>query len=210
MSFILGVLILGALLSVIFGKAVGQLFVLGTGTIVMLFFGVLLVLLSPMIFHFLFDKPTPSSSYSYQSSPAYGSPPAYGSSQTYAPVTQTPAPTYQASSPPPAPATGTGPRLGVDIVDNPANSAQYTAYLHPPVGAGAWIRVHPGSPAEAAGLRSYDVILSAGTQTQPADWITPSNQLSNYLDRVGYNVPVRVHIYRATGPCDFWTWVHPR
>ncbi len=205
MGFILGVLILGALLSVIFGKTVGQLFVLGTGTIVMLFFGVLLVLLSPLIWGFFTSKPTPNSSYSYQPTPAYGS---NTTSQTYAPVTQTPAASYQASSPPPA--TGTGPRLGVDIVDNPPNSFQYIAYLHPPVGTGAWIRVHTGSPAEAAGLRSYDLILSAGTQSQQAAWIMPTNQLPDYLDRVGYNVPVRLHIYRAAEQRDFWVWVYPK
>ena len=70
--------------------------------------------------------------------------------------------------------------------------------------------MQPNSPAESAGLKTYDVILSAGTQSQPADWITPSNQLPNYLDQVGYNVPVRLHVYRATEQRDFWVWAYPR
>lgn len=209
MSFILGILIISALLSIIFGRRIGAMFatgVLGLAAVLVGACGWLFILF--LYANGFWSSNTSSASSSYSS---YGSTPAYGSnapSQFYAPVTQTPVPTYQAFSPPPA--TGTGPRLGVDIVDLPANGAQILAYLHPPAGAGAWIRVHPGSAAEAAGLRSYDVILSAGTETQPADWITPSNQLSDYLDRVGYNVPVRVHVYRATGPCDFWVWVHPR
>lgn len=218
MGFIMGVLIVSALLSIIFGKKIGALFATSVLGVAACAVSVCLV----AIMYLYSQDPTRSnqassnSSYSsYGSSsgttPAYasssGASPAYGSSQaqTYTPVAQTP--TYQSSSPPPAP---TGPRIGVDIADLPANAGPYIAYLNPPPGAGAWVRVHSGSPAEAAGLKTYDVILSAGTQTQPAAWITPSNQLPDILDRVGYNVPVRLHVYRKTGLNDFWVWVYPR
>ena len=92
------------------------------------------------------STPTPSSS----STSSYGSTPAYGSTT----VAQTPAqtPTYQTSSPTPtyqkpssyspplpsspAPATGTGPRLGIDIAAVPSYTVQQLAYPHVPAGGG--------------------------------------------------------------------------
>ncbi len=218
MGFIFGVLIIGALLSLIFGKRVAAMFVTGTAAVIGILFGILLLLLSPLIWGF-FTTPSrvESSSYSspsQKSSTAYGSTASSGSTSSYAP----PAPTYQTSSPyspPPLPSSAVptaapGPRIGIDLADVPAYTVQQLTYLNVPAGAGTWISVQPNSPAANAGLKTYDVILSAGTQTQPADWITPSNLLPDYLDRVGYNVPVKLHIYRASERRDFWVWVYPR
>ena len=206
MTFILGVLIIGALLAVIFGRRVGAMFVTGIGSLVIAGVGVVSLLFLWFVLANGFSSSSPASTSSTY--PSYGATPVYGSS--------TPSQTYASSrrhrqlTRRQRPQQGTGPRLGVDIVDNPANGMQFLAYLHPPADAGAWIRVHPHSPAEEAGLRSYDVILSAGTQSEQANWITPSHQLPDYLDRVGYNVPVSLHIYRATEQRDFWVWVNPR
>lgn len=218
MSFILAVLIIGALLSLIFGRRVAAMFVTGTATVVGLLFGVLLLLLSPLIWGFL----TTPSRVERASSDSYTAP--APSLPSYTPAAQASAPTYQASAPyapPPlpasaAPAAVTGPRIGVALNPVPAGIEQYmnadlTGANAMPAGMGCLvITVSRNSPADSAGLQPNDVLLSGGAPGQKVEWITPSYQLPALLDRAGYGVPVLLNVYRVSERRSFSLWVKPR
>ncbi len=182
MGFILGVLIIGALLSMIFGKKVAAMFVTGTATVVAVIFIVLLVLLSPLIYGFFTAPSHQSPASSYGSYPTASSAPLY--STPSAPVVQAPTetapatPAYQAAPAPPAatpayqaPATPltppvpsptpAGPKIGITVV---AADPQLSKHFSMDAGLGLVVNtVTPGGPADQAGLRQGDFIQAMDT-----------------------------------------------
>ncbi len=181
-----------------------------------LIIGALLILLSPLIYGFLTSPSHPSSSGrfapSYSSSPAYSAP-AY-SNQSYGATTAAQAQTG-GDTPAPAPAQAaapSGPLIGIALEAVPYQTAQFlNRKCNLPVGVGCLLDgVRPGSPASAAGLAVGDVLASMSSQGQAAEWITPRNQLSDFLVRHGAGVPVTLHVYRIAERRDFFVSATPQ
>ena len=205
MGFILGVLVLGALLSVIFGRRVGAMFVTGTATVVGILFAVLLILLSPLIWGF-FTTPSHVEKSDGYTSPSYGasySTPASGSG--YTPVPPATAPTYQApaassvgaSSPLAVAPTPSGPTIG--ITTQPADPRLSARFSMKP-GFGVTVAsVAPGDPAEQAGLVPGDLI-----QAMDSDPITANHTLADYVAAKGAGQTIRLSLQHI----DNGLWVH--
>ncbi len=206
LGIILLVLIIGALLSLIFGKRIGAMFVSGiTGVAICLVGLASLAFLLILVTNGFFSESPHTESSSY--SPSYGSSAAYGSSastgstssygsapaQAYAPA----APTYSAPS-----SDGQTevyrPKIGVGLGPVPAASATVMVRdWQVPPGVGVQVTsVAPGSPAAAVGLLPGDLLVTMASSGQRGEWIRPTDQLADFLILHGARVPVTLQFLR--------------
>jgi membrane-associated protease RseP (regulator of RpoE activity) len=206
MGFIVGILIIGALLSAIFGRRVGATFVTGTAALVLLGIGVLLLLLSPMIIDFFREPSHTGSSDGGYMSPSYGA-----SNSTpmprigYSPVPPSTTPVYQspattavgASAPLTVTATPVGPSIG--ITTQPADSRLSAQFSMSPGFGATVVSVTPGGPAAQAGLSPGDFI-----QAMDDDPITAVHTLTDYEARKGAGQPITLSVQHNDGS----RWVH--
>ena len=200
MGFIFGVLILGALLALVFGKKVGQLFVLGTWGVISVIIGVFVLILIAGLIQMQF---LPKETYTHTSmgSPYINtySPPSSAAPTTYsaAPTTYSVAPTTYSA----APTTysdgvplihGANPGMPIIGVTLDRLSLKDEVRLALPQGGGEYVEaVTPGSPAERGGIAAGDVLTSQGNEA-----ISMWNQVPDYLARRRVGVPVSYYRYR--------------
>ena len=207
-GFILGVLIIGALLSTIFGKHVGAMFVLGTGTAVAICVGILLVLLSPLIW-FYFTLPSPAAASGQTSSTSYQA--SSAGNQASSAGSNTGSSSYTGSS-----STVSMPIIGVadGIAPNPKDEAVLNNSCNIPPGVGDYISgVDRGSAAEAAGLHVGDIMVSAWVPGSPRLWLSPQYALCDFEQahpaQPGTQ-PISVHVYRLSTGRDAYIDITPR
>ncbi len=213
LPFIVVILIVGALLSCIFGKGIGQLFVLGTGTLVLLGIGILLLLLSPLIYGY-FTAPSHVGTVDMQTyhnnyNTAAPAPSPYntaGTSYGTAGASSGNSGTAYAS---PVAAT---PKIG--IVDGgfprPEDLASFAL-----TGAGDLIlAVAAGSPAEAKGLRAGDILISAATDGfSEHKLLSPQYALDSFeRDHPASSLtqPIALYVYRPSDRSAFYVHVMPQ
>ena len=203
LSFIVVVLILGALLSCVFGKGIGQLFVLGTGMIVMLCFAILLIMLSPLIWGYFFPPSRSASSFSYGTS---------GSTSGTSGSTSGNSSTAYASP------VGSQPhhlRIGVDDTSapNPVDEAYLNKNFNVPAGVGNYVSsVDANSPAENAGLHVGDIIVSAQVDDSRRVWLSPSYDLGDFENAHPSSVPtpISLHVFRFSARGNYIINVTPQ
>ena len=196
LSFIVVVLILGALLSCVFGKGIGQLFVLGTGMIVMLCFAILLIMLSPLIWGYLFPPSRSASSSSYGTS---GSTSGNSSTAYASPV-------------------GSQPhhlRIGVDDTSapNPVDEAYLNKNFNVPAGVGNYVSlVDANSPAENAGLHVGDIIVSAQVDGSRRVWLSTRYDLGDFENAHPSSAPtpISLHVFRFSARGNYIINVTPQ
>jgi hypothetical protein len=222
MQFIAGVLIIGALLSVIFGKQIGALFVIAVSWVTIVAVGLVFIGIGLLMF-----CPIPKTHVPY-AQPSDGGP-----AVAISPIVPAPAPAPVVQAPPVVKSVPVAPNstpnsvnvnqgpprptIGVDltVATPPETIVQYmdtdmTGRNAVPHGVGTiLVDVKPNSPAEHVGLQAGDVVLSVGVPGQTAYWITPSNSLPNEFIHYGYNTPLSLRIYRMSARRDFNVLVQP-
>lgn len=230
LSFIVAVLIIGALLSAIFGKTVGTLFTLGTYVLVG---GSVVVIALIAVFFFLIEPDSPrhtsDTSQPYVSqpaatgvsvaAPAAAPAPIYTAAPVYnaAPVSRGPAPSNYVphqNSAAVAPAE-TNMQIGVSDGQSPPpeDVTFLTVNCHIPVGIGDYVTyVEPGSPAEMAGICNSDILVSAQVIGTRRIYLGPQYSLHDfeqaYLSASGPK-PISLHVFRLSNRHDFYVYVTP-